>query len=71
MRRIVIVGGGMTGLAAAHALEKADERFDVRSGLASAAGELSEVIGAATAEISGLQSREMHVPRDSISWNAP
>ncbi|MBX3226766.1 MAG: protoporphyrinogen oxidase [Labilithrix sp.] len=29
MKRVVIVGGGITGLAAAHALEKADERHDV------------------------------------------
>jgi oxygen-dependent protoporphyrinogen oxidase len=30
MKRVVIVGGGVTGLAAAHALEKANERCEVR-----------------------------------------
>src|SRR4051812_7527761 len=30
MKRVVIVGGGITGLATAHALEKSGERFDVR-----------------------------------------
>lgn len=30
MKRVVIIGGGMTGLAAAHALERAQERCEVR-----------------------------------------
>jgi oxygen-dependent protoporphyrinogen oxidase len=38
MKRVIIVGGGITGLAAAHALEKATERCEVR--LIEAAGQL-------------------------------
>jgi oxygen-dependent protoporphyrinogen oxidase len=30
MKRVVVVGGGITGLALAHALEKAEERYDVK-----------------------------------------
>src|SRR5688572_18707582 len=38
MKRVIIVGGGITGLAVAHALEKAAERVDVR--IVEAAGHL-------------------------------